>query len=91
MVTTLRNRLDAKIIELCQVLRSWHRAGLLRQLDELFTSPDKARELTKLNIMTDKEVSEWASAWLHEMDKEHEELMAEQLDSDIELMEEGDF
>lgn len=91
MVTALRNRLDAKIIELCQVLRSWHRAGLLRQLDELFTSPDEARELAKLDFMTDEEVSEWASAWLHEMDKEHEQLVAEQLDSDVEFMDGGEF
>ena len=29
MVTPLRNRLDAETIELCQVLRSWYRAGIL--------------------------------------------------------------
>ncbi|RKK21329.1 hypothetical protein BFJ67_g17332 [Fusarium oxysporum f. sp. cepae] len=33
MVTPLRNRLDADIIGMCQVLRSWLRAGVIDDLD----------------------------------------------------------
>jgi hypothetical protein len=36
MVTPLRSRLDADIIGMCQVLRSWLRAGVIDDLDELF-------------------------------------------------------
>ncbi|RKK07365.1 hypothetical protein BFJ66_g18493 [Fusarium oxysporum f. sp. cepae] len=36
MVTPLRSRLDADIIGMCQVLRSWLRAGVIDELDELF-------------------------------------------------------
>jgi hypothetical protein len=36
MVTPLRSRLDADIIGICQVLRSWLRDGVIDELDELF-------------------------------------------------------
>lgn len=35
MVTPLRSRLDADIIRMCQVLRSWLRAGVIDDLDAL--------------------------------------------------------
>ncbi|OAQ61308.1 hypothetical protein VFPFJ_11471 [Purpureocillium lilacinum] len=35
MVTPLRSRLDADIIGMCQVLRSWLRAGVIDDLDVL--------------------------------------------------------
>lgn len=41
MVTRLRNRLDASTIGLCQTLRSWLRAGLIGQLDQILTEPSR--------------------------------------------------
>lgn len=38
MVTPLRSRLDAQVIGTCQVLRSWLRAGIIRDLDPFFVS-----------------------------------------------------
>jgi hypothetical protein len=35
MVTPLRNRLQANTISLCQILRSWYDAGLVRDLDPI--------------------------------------------------------
>ena len=35
MVTALRNRLDAEVIGLIQTLRSWLKAGLVDQLDNI--------------------------------------------------------
>lgn len=38
MVTPLRSRLEAHVIGICQVLRSWLRAGIIRDLDPFFVS-----------------------------------------------------
>ena len=38
MVSGLRTNLDAEIIAICQVLRSWYRAGLIKDLDPLLMS-----------------------------------------------------
>lgn len=35
MVTPLRNRLQANTISLCQILRSWYDAGVVRDLDPI--------------------------------------------------------
>jgi hypothetical protein len=41
MVTPLRSRLDADIIGMCQVLRSWLRAGVIDDLDVLLVPTEK--------------------------------------------------
>jgi len=41
MVTPLRSRLDADIIGMCQVLRSWLREGVIEDLDVLLVPPDR--------------------------------------------------
>jgi hypothetical protein len=41
MVTPLRSRLDADIIGMCQVLRSWPRAGVINDLDVLLFPTEK--------------------------------------------------
>ncbi|KAH8743446.1 hypothetical protein F5883DRAFT_41840 [Diaporthe sp. PMI_573] len=38
MVSGLRTNLDAEIIAICQVLRSWYRAGIIKDLDPLLKS-----------------------------------------------------
>ncbi|OAQ58462.1 hypothetical protein VFPBJ_11682 [Purpureocillium lilacinum] len=50
MVTPLRSRLDADIIGMCQILRSWIRAGVIEDLDVLllpvanFSAEDEAED-----------------------------------------------
>jgi hypothetical protein len=41
-VTPLRSRLDADIIGICQVLRSWLRGGVIDDLAELFLPVEKS-------------------------------------------------
>lgn len=41
IVTRLRIRLDASTIGLYQTLRSWLRAGLIEQLDQMLTEPSR--------------------------------------------------
>jgi hypothetical protein len=36
MVTSQRNQLEARTIGICQVLRSWLRAGIIDELDPIF-------------------------------------------------------
>ncbi|RYP36146.1 hypothetical protein DL768_010951 [Monosporascus sp. mg162] len=66
----------------CQqnTLRSWHRAEVINNFDVLFTSPDKAREMAKLQAMTDKEIKKWATNWINavsedEMLNDEEDLL----------------
>ncbi|KAG7416674.1 hypothetical protein Forpi1262_v015182 [Fusarium oxysporum f. sp. raphani] len=45
MVSGLRTNLDAEIIAICQVLRSWYRAGLIKDLDPLLKSHLETRRI----------------------------------------------
>ncbi|RYP51798.1 hypothetical protein DL768_002945 [Monosporascus sp. mg162] len=87
MVNELRNRLDVMLIEMCQTLRSWHRAGVINNFDVLFTSPDEAREMAKLQAMTDEEIKEWATNWLN---AESEDEMLDDEEDSLFVAEEGD-
>jgi hypothetical protein len=60
MVTPLRNQLEANTIEICQVLRSWLRAGIIDELDPLLVSVIE-EEAEALNV---DEVNVRQSAWL---------------------------
>ncbi|KAL9572117.1 hypothetical protein ACKAV7_003834 [Fusarium commune] len=64
MVTPLRSRLEAQVIGTCQVLRSWLRAGIIRDLDPFFVSVAEEKDYLKMAHMTDDELQEWATAWL---------------------------
>ncbi|EGU89475.1 hypothetical protein FOXB_00005, partial [Fusarium oxysporum f. sp. conglutinans Fo5176] len=65
MVTPLRNRLDADIIGMCQVLRSWLRAGVIDDLDVSLLptengSGDGANERSWVEVGCDeKRMGEW--------------------------------
>lgn len=48
MVTPLRSRLDANIIGMCQVLRSWLRGGVIDDLDVLLLPVEKLSDDGKL-------------------------------------------
>lgn len=45
MVSPQRTLLDAQIVSMCQVLRSWYRAGLVKQIDPLLLSIQEEEEL----------------------------------------------
>ncbi|RYP68175.1 hypothetical protein DL771_006825 [Monosporascus sp. 5C6A] len=88
MVNELRSRLDVMLIEMCQTLRSWHRAGVINTFDVLFTSPDEAREMAKLEAMTDEEIREWATNWINAVSED--EMLDDEEDS-LFVAEEGDL
>lgn len=64
MVTPLRTQLDAQVIEMCQVLRSWLRAGVITELDQFLLLFDKEQEALKTARMVDEEYREWVMRWL---------------------------
>jgi hypothetical protein len=73
MVTPLRSRLDAQVIGTCEVLRSWLRAGIIRDLDPFFVSEAEEQDNLKMAHMTDAELQEWATAWLENVVECHQE------------------
>ncbi|KAF6528009.1 hypothetical protein HZS61_008311 [Fusarium oxysporum f. sp. conglutinans] len=73
MVTPLRSRLEAQVIGTCQVLRSWLRAGIIRDLDPFFVSVAEEKDDLKMAHMTDDELQEWATAWLENVVECHQE------------------
>jgi hypothetical protein len=73
MVTPLRSRLEAQVIGTCQVLRSWLRAGIIRDLDPFFVSVAEEKDNLKMAHMTDDELQEWATAWLENVVECHQE------------------
>ncbi|RYO84488.1 hypothetical protein DL764_009320 [Monosporascus ibericus] len=56
--------------------------------DVLFTSPDEAREMAKLQAMTDEEIGEWATDWINAISEN--EMLDDEEDS-LFLAEEGDL
>ncbi|ENH63533.1 hypothetical protein FOC1_g10000098, partial [Fusarium oxysporum f. sp. cubense race 1] len=73
MVTPLRSPLEAQVIGTCQVLRSWLRAGIIRDLDPFFVSVAEEKDNLKMAHMTDDELQEWATAWLENVVECHQE------------------
>lgn len=80
MVSPHRTVLDAEIVSMCQVLRSWYRAGLIQQIDRLLLSIQEEEELVNLQSCDDDETMKMkATAWLNghtvvESDEEAEEF-----------------
>ncbi|RWA03211.1 hypothetical protein EKO27_g11894 [Xylaria grammica] len=64
ITSPLRSALDAMIIGICQVLRSWLRAGVIKDLDPVLLSLDEKDEVSKVSKMSAKELKDWATAWL---------------------------
>ncbi|RYP07091.1 hypothetical protein DL764_002723 [Monosporascus ibericus] len=88
MVNELRSGLDVMLIETCQTLRSWHRAGVINTFDVLFTSPDEARDMAKLQAMTDEEIREWATNWINAIS---EDEMLDDEEGSLFVAEEGNL
>jgi hypothetical protein len=80
MVSPHRTLLDAQIVSMCQVLRSWYRAGLVQHIDPLLLSIHEEEELVTLQSCGDDETMKTkATAWLSgptavESDEEAEEF-----------------
>lgn len=55
MVTPLRSRLDADMIGMCQVLRSWLREGVIEDLDVLLVPPDRCGDATEVESEGEEE------------------------------------
>ncbi|KAG7414965.1 hypothetical protein Forpi1262_v016895 [Fusarium oxysporum f. sp. raphani] len=64
MVNPLRYQLEAQIIGMCQVLRSWLRAGIIHELDPFFISVDEEKANLELAQMSDQQLEGWATKWL---------------------------
>jgi hypothetical protein len=54
MVSPQRNRLESHTIEICQVLRSWIRAGIIDELDPIFVSEEN-EAILELDISSEYE------------------------------------
>ncbi|PNP52918.1 hypothetical protein FNYG_15795 [Fusarium nygamai] len=64
MVNPLRHQLEAQIIGMCQVLRSWLRAGIIHELDPFFISVVEEKVGLELAQMSDQQLEGWATKWL---------------------------
>jgi hypothetical protein len=66
MVSPHRTVLDAEIVSMYQVLRSWYRAGLIQQINPLLLSIQEEEELVNLQSCDDDETMKMkATAWLN--------------------------
>ncbi|KAJ3453792.1 hypothetical protein MRS44_018424 [Fusarium solani] len=86
MVSGLRTGLDAEIIAIYQVLRSWYRAGLIKDLDPLFNSHLESKLDAGCGTLSDDELALAESKWLlegedsaSEVDDSSQQQQAEEL------------
>ena len=77
MVTALRRNLDADVISLCQVLRSWYRAGIIKDLDPIIASWFEEQEDLALAKLVEEEAEKQATAWIRELPPQTRELEEE--------------
>ncbi|RKK06426.1 hypothetical protein BFJ65_g4629 [Fusarium oxysporum f. sp. cepae] len=66
MVSGLRTNLDAEIIAICQILRSWYRAGLIKDLDPLLKSHLESKLDAGCVTLSEDELALAESKWLLE-------------------------
>lgn len=67
MVTASRRNLDADVIGLCQVFRSWDRAGIIKDLDQRIVSWFEEKEDLALAKLAKEEAEKQATAWIKEL------------------------
>ncbi|KAJ3453177.1 hypothetical protein MRS44_018832 [Fusarium solani] len=86
MVSGLRTKLDADIIAICQVLRSWYRAGLIKDLEPLLKSHLESKLDAGCVTLSDDELALAESKWLlededsaSEVDDSSQQQQAEEL------------
>jgi hypothetical protein len=68
MVKALLNQLEASIIAICQVLRSWLQADIVEEVDPMLL--DKVGDTMGENSVEEKPVSEWLRGLLMQMGEE---------------------
>lgn len=68
----LRSLLDAETISICQVLRSWYRAGIVKEVDPMLISWREEQQIYKGLGMSDSELAKQAAAWLRDQGDERE-------------------
>ncbi|KAF5981720.1 restless-like transposase [Fusarium bulbicola] len=66
IVSGLYTNLDAEIIAICQVLRSWYRAGLIKDLDPLLKSHLESKHDAGCGTLSDGELALAETKWLLE-------------------------
>jgi hypothetical protein len=79
ITSPLRNALDALIIGMCQVLRSWLRAGVIKDLDPVLSSLEDEEKANKIRDMSTAKFKEWTTSWLKEKDERRKEIDEELL------------
>uniref|UniRef100_A0A0D2XSP0 HAT C-terminal dimerisation domain-containing protein n=1 Tax=Fusarium oxysporum (strain Fo5176) TaxID=660025 RepID=A0A0D2XSP0_FUSOF len=72
MAVPSRSLLDAQIISICQVSRSWYRAGIVKELDPMLISWREEEQIYEGLGMSDGELAEQATAWLRAQGDEGE-------------------
>lgn len=70
MVRPQRGNLEANTIGMCQVLRSWLRAGAIKDLNPIFYGVAEEERDGELDKLSDDKLNEWAKRWLTAMDSE---------------------
>lgn len=76
MVNPLRHQLEAQIIGMCQVLRSWLRAGIIYNLDPFFIPVNEEQIDRELAQMSGQQLEGWATKWLTQIASVQEEMEA---------------
>ncbi len=64
MVPPQRSNLQARTIGMCQVLRSWYRAGIIHDLNPLFLSIQEEKKERESIYLGDEELSKQELSWL---------------------------
>jgi hypothetical protein len=72
MTMPLRSLLDAEIISICQVLRSWYSAGIVKEVDPVLISWREEQQIYEGLGMSDSELAKQATAWLKDQGDEGE-------------------
>ncbi|KAM5357581.1 hypothetical protein ACJZ2D_016126 [Fusarium nematophilum] len=88
MISGLRTGLEAEIIAICQVLRSWYRASLIKGLDPLLKSHLESKLDAGCGTLSDDELALAESKWqlegkdsAREVDDSSQQQQAEELAS----------
>ncbi|KAM3465658.1 hypothetical protein MY5147_009220 [Beauveria neobassiana] len=74
MISSLRTDLDAEIIGICQVLRSWYRAGLIKDLDPMLNSHVESKLDATYGALSDDELALAESKWLFDSEDSASEV-----------------
>lgn len=81
MITSVRSNLDADIIEMRQVLRSWYRAGVVTTIDPILLDWIEEKERREQALKDEVERIRMTTAWLVQReDREGIDVVVEEED-----------